>query len=162
MLLNNDTEVDPNILNEFNKARLHFGDNNIYGAKIFYHNDPNKIWYAGGKVNLKYAHIYHVGIRKYDNKKFSIPTLTDYVTGCCLFTSKNVLKKLNGFDDEFKMYGEDVDLCIRAKKVGINCYYWPEAILWHHISASTNKFGKLRKYYLKILATIRLINKQRK
>ena len=150
LLLNNDTEVDSDILNSFIQAKEQFGDNQIYGGKIYYQNNPEKIWYAGGNINLKYANIYHRGIRKPDSSEFSIPMQTDYVTGCCLFISMEVINQLNGFDKQFNMYGEDVDLCLRAKQEGINCYYWPEAKLWHKVSASlggTFSFGKsIRKY----------------
>ena len=62
MLLNNDTEVDSDILNSLNEARKFFGDNHIYGGKIYYHDDPESIWYAGGRVNLKWGRICHRGI----------------------------------------------------------------------------------------------------
>ena len=136
LLLNNDTEVDPNILNSFIHAKEMYGDNNLYGGKIFYQDKPNLIWYAGGNVNLKYLKISHRGIRQTDSAEFSKPLQTDYITGCCLFTSMEVINQLNGFDERFNMYGEDVDLCLRAKKEGINCYYWPDAELYHHVSAS--------------------------
>ena len=35
---------------------------------------------------------------------------------------KNYLK-LNGFDEKFNMYGEDVDLSIEPQNLGIKCYY---------------------------------------
>ena len=150
LLLNNDTEVDSDILNSFTQAKEQFGENQIYGGKIYYQGNPKKIWYAGGKVNMKWGHISHRGLRKPDSEQFSIPCETDYVTGCCLFISLEVIKQLNGFDERFNMYGEDVDLCIRANKKGIQCYYWPEAKLWHHVSGSINgafSIGKLfRKY----------------
>ena len=136
MLLNNDTVVDSAILNNFIHAKEQFGDNQIYGGKIYYLDNPEIIWYAGGKVTLKWGCISHRGIRKQDSPEFSIPMQTDYVTGCCLFTSNEVMNQLNGFDEQFNMYGEDVDLCLRAKQVGIQCYYWPKAKLWHNVSAS--------------------------
>ena len=70
-----------------------------------------------------------------------------------------VINQLNGFDERFNMYGEDVDLCLRAKKMGINCYYSPDAKLWHYVSASLGgafsiwklirKFKSVLKLYLK-------------
>ena len=101
MLLNNDTVVDSDILNSFIQAKEQFGDNQIYGGKIYYKNNPNIIWYAGGKIKLKYAIISHRGIHKQDSPEFSNPIETDYVTGCCLFTSMEVINKLNGFDEGF-------------------------------------------------------------
>ena len=159
MLLNNDTEVDSEILNSFNDAREKFGDNHIYGGKIYYHDDPKNIWYAGGRVNLKWGCISHRGIRKRDSNEFSIPCETDYVTGCCLFTSKHVMNQLNGFDKRFTMYGEDVDLCLRAQKEGIHCYYWPDAKLQHHVSASLGGAFSLKNLLLPLFFLVQLLKK---
>ena len=159
LLLNNDTEVDSDILNSFIKAKEKYGDNNLYGGKIFYQNNPELIWYAGGKVDLKYLKISHRGIRQTDSSEFSKPLQTDYITGCCLFTSMEVINQLNGFDERFNMYGEDVDLCLRAKKEGINCYYWSNAKLWHHVSASLGGAFSIKKMSKKLIGVGRLYNK---
>ena len=159
LLLNNDTVVDPDILNSFIQAKEKYGDNNLYGGKIFYQNNPELIWYAGGKVNIKWGHISHRGIRKQDSPEFSIPCETDYITGCCLFTSMKVINKLNGFDERFNMYGEDVDLCLRAKEEGIQCYYWPEAKLWHHVSASLGGAFTIHKLRKKMVGYFKIILK---
>ena len=159
LLLNNDTEVDPDILNSFIQAKEKYGDNNLYGGKIFYQDTPNLIWYAGGNVNLKRAKISHRGIRQNDSAEFSKPLQTDYITGCCMFTSMEVINQLNGFDERFNMYGEDVDLCLRAKQKGIICYYWPDAKLYHHISASIGGNYSISKMLKKMKGYIRLIRK---
>ena len=156
LLLNNDTEVDKNILSSFIQAKDKYGDNHLYGGKIFYKNNPEKIWYAGGNVNLKYLKISHRGIRQTDSVEYSKPMQTDYITGCCLFTSMEIINQLNGFDERFNMYGEDVDLCLRAKKEGIKCYYWPFANLQHHVSASLGGNLKPRKLMRKYLSLIKL------
>ena len=159
LLLNNDTEVDPDILNSFIQAKEKYGDNNLYGGKIFYQNNQELIWYAGGNVDLKYLKIFHRGIRQNDSAEFSKPLQTDYITGCCLFTSMEVINQLNGFDERFNMYGEDVELCLRAKKEGINCYYWPDAKLFHHVSASLGGAFSLKKLSKKLIGIGRLYNK---
>ena len=160
LLLNNDTVVDPDILNSFIQAKEKYGDNNLYGGKIFYQNNPEVIWYAGGNVNLKYLKISHRGIRQTDSVEYSKPMQTDYITGCCLFTSMQVINKLKGFDERFNMYGEDVDLCLRAKAEGINCYYWPDAKLWHHVSASLGGAFTFNKMSKKLIGMGRLLKKQ--
>jgi len=160
LLLNNDTEVDPDILNSFIQAKEKYGDNNVYGGKIFYKKNPEIIWYAGGNVNLKYLKISHRGIRKPDSPEYSKPMQTDYITGCCLFTSMEIINQLNGFDENYNMYGEDVDLCLRAQKEGLNCYYWPDAKLWHHVSASLGGAFSVKKISKKLIAIGRLLKKQ--
>ena len=79
-----------------------------------------QIWYAGGKVNLSSGLIGHVGIRQ-EGIAFK-DGITDYVTGCCMFVSSSTVRKLSGFDVQFDMYMEDVDLCLRLKK-DIYCYF---------------------------------------
>ena len=157
MLLNNDTEVDSEILNSFNSARKDYGNDTIYGAKIYYKSDPHMIWYAGGDVNLKYAYISHRGIRKIDSSKFDNAMETNYVTGCCLFTSIKVINKLHGFNTDFNMYGEDVDFCIRANIIGVKCYFIPNAKLLHHVSASIGGHLSIKKHIKKIIGLARLI-----
>jgi hypothetical protein len=54
------------------------------------------------------------------------------------------------------MYSEDVDLCLRAKKAGIKCYYWPDAKLWHHVSVSLGGAYSIRKIIKKYHSLIKL------
>ena len=56
----------------------------------------------------------------------------DIVTGCFMLIPKKCWEKLKGFDLDFFMYGEDADLCFRAKEIGINSIIYPEATIIHH------------------------------
>ena len=42
----------------------------------------------------------------------------DIVTGCCLLIERRLWDELGGFDCDFFMYGEEADLCYRARKIG--------------------------------------------
>ena len=57
------------------------------------------------------------------------------------------------------MYGEDVDLCLRAQKEGIHCYYWPDAKLQHHVSASLGGSFSLKKIIRKLIGILQLLKK---
>jgi len=57
------------------------------------------------------------------------------------------------------MYGEDVDLCIRAQNIGINCYYINKAQLWHYISSSYGGSYSLSKNIQKFNSLFKLILK---
>ena len=156
LLLNNDTIVEKNILINFIDATCKYGVDHVYGSKIFYLKDRKKIWYAGGIIDFKRGLIYHKGIRKKDSQKFSNSEKTDYITGCCLFTSNVVINRLNGFDEDFNMYGEDVDLCIRAKKENFFSFYIPEVQIFHHVSWT---MGGVRKFFKKINSFFKLYKK---
>lgn len=56
----------------------------------------------------------------------------DWVSGGALFTRKNVFQSLRGFDENFFLYFEDADLCLRTKQAGHDIYLLPQTTLIHH------------------------------
>ena len=55
--------------------------------------------------------------------------------------------KLGGFDQSFFMYNEDVDFCIRAKEIGIDCIYLPDPVVYHNVSLSSGGNYSFKKIY---------------
>ena len=53
---------------KFSNVKGKLGKKLLIKSKIFYKNNPETIWYAGGKVNLKLGWISHKGIRKIDSE----------------------------------------------------------------------------------------------
>ncbi len=49
----------------------------------------------------------------------------DSISGAFFLTRKDILEKVGGFDEEFFMYGEDIDLCFRIKHLGYKIIYYP-------------------------------------
>jgi GT2 family glycosyltransferase len=62
----------------------------------------------------------------------------DIVSGCFLLIKKSLWDSLGGFDPKFFMYGEDADLCLRAKKLGVQPIIFPDATIIHYGGASEN------------------------
>ncbi|MCP4607819.1 MAG: glycosyltransferase family 2 protein [Planctomycetes bacterium] len=58
------------------------------------------------------------------------------VTGCFMLIRTSLWKQLEGFDPLFFMYGEEVDFCIRAKKLGYKPMFSPAAEIIHYGGAS--------------------------
>ncbi|MBI5401948.1 MAG: glycosyltransferase [Ignavibacteriae bacterium] len=65
----------------------------------------------------------------------------DAVCGAFMFIPKYVLDKAGLFDEDYFMYGEDLDLCFRIKKNGYKIYYYPEVKTVHLKGESTKKSG---------------------
>jgi N-acetylglucosaminyl-diphospho-decaprenol L-rhamnosyltransferase len=70
----------------------------------------------------------------------------DVVTGCLLVTERVTWEKLGGFDERFFMYGEDADLSLRARDLGMRPRITPEAVVVHAVGASSGH--KAHKYRL--------------
>lgn len=60
----------------------------------------------------------------------------DIVSGCFFLIRRRVWDELGGFDPAFFMYGEEADLCLRARKLGHTCLICPEAEIVHYGGAS--------------------------
>lgn len=60
----------------------------------------------------------------------------DVVTGCFLLIETAFWRELGGFDERFVMYGEDADLCMRARSRGAAPRITPDAVIIHHGGAS--------------------------
>ncbi len=160
LLLNNDTLVAPDFLDQLVAAADRYGRRNIFGVKIFYAEKPETIWYAGGRVAMGGIHIAHIGIRRQDSAQFSQDIRTDYITGCCLMITPELFSELGGFDERFGMYAEDVDLCLNARRAGASCYVIPAAQIWHRVSASVGGNLSLMKNIRKLSSRLKLIRKQ--
>jgi len=65
------------------------------------------------------------------------PQTTDYAEGAALLARKDTYLQLNGLDEGFFMYAEEVDLCYRFKQTGWQVWYHPEARILHHGGASS-------------------------
>jgi GT2 family glycosyltransferase len=65
----------------------------------------------------------------------------EIVSGCFLLIRRSLWNQLGGFDARFVMYGEDADLCIRARAAGARCVVDPGARVIHHAGASESDRG---------------------
>ncbi|MER3403730.1 MAG: glycosyl transferase family 2 [Armatimonadota bacterium] len=62
----------------------------------------------------------------------------DWVSGAAFLIRKALYEQLGGFDEQFFMYCEDMDLCYRAWQAGWKVVYIPDAIISHAIGRSTD------------------------
>lgn len=83
-------------------------------------------------------------------------TIVDALSGSCMFlrrsaliSSENSTSVAGLFDEEFFMYGEDLDLCYRIQQAGWSIYYTPKTQIIHYKGESTKKgdFRYVRLFY---------------
>jgi GT2 family glycosyltransferase len=61
------------------------------------------------------------------------------ISGGCLGTARETFERLGGWDERFWMYGEDVELCLRARRRGVRVLYFPEIPVVHYMEASARQ-----------------------
>ncbi len=63
----------------------------------------------------------------------------DVLTGAFFFMRRSALNKVGGLDEDFFMYGEDIDLSFRIKEAGYRIFYLPTTSIIHFKGESTKK-----------------------
>ncbi len=137
LILNNDTIVKDNFLDFLVKTSESDKNIGIVVPKIYYHEEMGKIWYAGGYVNFATGNIYHRGLRKTDTEGFDKREEVDYATGCCMLIRREVFEKIGLLDENYFIYGEDVDFSFRATRSGYKIVYEPQSFIWHKVTSAT-------------------------
>ncbi|MBC7439963.1 MAG: glycosyltransferase family 2 protein, partial [Flavobacterium sp.] len=64
---------------------------------------------------------------------------TAILVGAFMFLKRDLYLEMQGFDETFFMYGEDIDLCFRVLKSGKSNYYFAETSIIHYKGESTSK-----------------------
>jgi len=129
-ILNNDTTVEPDILEAFLKR-----DAPIQGGKAHLMRDPKTLDHLGGNWNLQKGEFDLIGA-KAPASEWTNPISLDYVCGVALFVQAKVFRKIGLFEPRYFLFWEESDFCMRAKKGGFSATVCPEATLYHKVSAS--------------------------
>jgi GT2 family glycosyltransferase len=66
-----------------------------------------------------------------DRDAYDRPGSPDWASGACLLVPRAVLQRLEGLDDCFFLYCEDLDLCRRVRGLGLDVRYVPDAVAVH-------------------------------
>ncbi|MEJ2055336.1 MAG: glycosyltransferase family 2 protein [Calditrichaceae bacterium] len=88
--------------------------------------------------------INHPYFKKYASIKSDNPNTqkVDWITGAFMFLSKKNFLKIGGFDENFFMYYEDVDLCRRAVQLDFVNYFVSEFHAMHNHCGTVNALPK--------------------
>lgn len=138
LLLNNDTEmINADCLTEM----VHYcmrEDVGIVGARLYYADDT--IQHAGAVIGFggMAGHTF-IGKSRYDIGYFGrIVCAQDYsaVTAACLMTKRSVYEAVGGLDEKYQVAFNDIDYCLKVRKLGKLVVYNPYAELYHYESKS--------------------------
>lgn len=143
--LNPDTEIFSSniseVLGEFNKN----SEVGIVGSRLLTETKLTQDWSAGSEINLLRV------LKNNLNQKEVLGERSQklsWVSGTAMFVRKNLFEKLGGFDSQFFMYFEDVDLCTRVRKLGQTVLYFPVFSVVHYGGKSYGeKITQKKNYY---------------
>ena len=80
------------------------------------------------------------------NKDINQETEVDCIVGAYMMISRDCYQTVRGFDTEFFMYGEDIDLCYRVRQGGFKIWYYPKTMSFHYKGKSSKKSSQKSLY----------------
>lgn len=69
--------------------------------------------------------------------KARAPRRVGWAVGCAVAARTDTLRRLGPFDEGIFIYGEDLELGLRAAQVGVETWFWPQVRVLHHRAHST-------------------------
>ena len=143
--LNNDTEADERWLVSLRDALKANPDAGLATSRIVYLHDPSIVDSAGDSYTraggaFKRGH----GQRAV---AFGKPEDVFGACGAAFMIRRELFERLGGFDEDFFLVYEDVDLSYRAQLLGSRCLYVPSAVVRHAGSATLGTVSRSSVYF---------------
>lgn len=148
LLLNNDTIVDKNFLNELIEVAERSECMGILGPTIYYYTTKNKIQSAGVNLKWKKGTGNKLRYHEIDEGTFEEIIDVDYVSGCSMLVKKEVFEKIGYLNKNYFAYWEETEFCIRAKRAGYKVVYVPKSKIWHKQLSTALKTSGLHEYLM--------------
>lgn len=143
-LLNNDTEVSPGWAEALVTALLDHPDAGIAASKMLLFHERDTLHAAGDAYGVDGIPI-NRGVWQKDKGQFNSE---EYIWGGCggaVAYQRAMLDDIGLLDEDLFMYCEDVDLNWRAQLAGYKCIFVPQAVVYHHLSATGG--GEIASFY---------------
>ena len=142
--LNNDTEAHPRFVEALVTALIEHAEAGMAAAKMLLFDRRDHIHSAGdgyGQDGIPFNR----GVWQRDEGHFDEPGWIFGGCGGAVAYRRDMLDEIGMFDESFFMYCEDVDLNWRAQLAGWRCWYAPQAVVYHKLSATGG--GPIASYY---------------
>lgn len=135
LLLNNDTLVTDDFLEKLLECFSYEENVGIATCRIMYNSEREKVWYAGGEIDWNNLRAIHRGINGDKYRKKGLEEV-EFASGCCMMISRKCIERIGGLPEDYFMYYEDLDYCVKTAESGYKIVYNPEGVIYHCVSSS--------------------------
>jgi GT2 family glycosyltransferase len=133
--LDNDVVLQPEYVRTLIEIASEAPEIGAISGRVVYYDTPERTAHGAGYLNW--------WLGRYTNQDKADITDCAFVTGCGCLISKSAIEKSEQFlDEDYFLYHDDVDLCLRLAQIGYRITYVPSVSLAHKVSASTKGKGK--------------------
>lgn len=143
--LNNDTSADPSWLRALRAGLDEANGFSLATSRIVYMHDPEVVDSAGDGMTR-----WGGAFKRHHGGRASEVTESREVFGACgaaFLIPKQVFEEIGGFDEDFFLLHEDVDLSYRARLRGYRCRYVAGAVVRHRGSSSIGRASRVAVFH---------------
>jgi hypothetical protein len=134
LLLNNDTLVSPMTVQGLAAFLFAHPQRGIVSPKIYLADQPGHFWSVGGIYQGR--RVISLGDNEPDHGQYDTHAL-DFVYGCAMLIRASLFAEVGLLDEQYFMYYEDIDLCLRAQSAGYSVELAAHLAILHSGSRST-------------------------
>jgi len=111
--------------------------------------EPEIVWSLGGKINPTDGSISRLFAGEpLDRFRHQAPFDVDVAQGAAMLVTRSVIESIGLMDEEYFLYFEEADWCVKANKAGFAIKAVPEATVTHKVSASLGITSPVIEYYM--------------
>lgn len=148
-ILNNDVEIHANCIQNLENGlqKNSNRDAGIFGTLLINFFDRTKLQALGGFYNPYLAKttliLPNAVVNNLTEKQIvQSEKKTNYFIGASIILTKELILKVGLLNENYFLYSEEIDICLRAKKVGLTKKMIYDAIVYHKEGGTTGKFQK--------------------
>jgi GT2 family glycosyltransferase len=152
LLLNIDVETSRASIEEAARYMVEFPEVGVLGPRILSSQrtpqtsawrDPSLLWLALAAFGVN--KLKRFNFERYQDRQFTEPAEVDCVSGCAMMIRRKLLEELGGFDEDYFMYFEETELCVRVRQHGKEVHRAPVGEFLHE-EGGTSKTVRLRTF----------------
>jgi len=155
LILNSDTQVQPNALQTMMAYLDHHEEAGMVGARLVLNDgstqascatDPTLAaeFYEQFYLDKLFPKNRLIGRYRMTHWDYETVREVDQICGANFFIRSEAFKQIGGFDPAYFMYYEDIDFCIRLRRTGWKIVFLPDAVIHHVLGASSVKRWEIR------------------
>lgn len=150
LLLNNDTEITPGMIEALLKVLVEKPKVGIVSPLLLYFDDKELIQYAGyTTMNYFTGRNRLLGYQEQDNGQYeNVSRETAYCHGAAMMVRKKDLALTGLMDESYFLYYEELDWCEKFKRTGLKCWFHGGASIYHKESVTVGRQSALKTYFM--------------
>lgn len=137
LIMNNDTIIDKYAIKELVKTCKDYDEKVIVTGKVYHYDEPDKLQIVGYRLKNKKILTYEqLGLDEPDQGQYDNIEVRDMIDDVFVLHPVSIYKSIGGYSPYLWVNGVNIDMALRAKKIGYTLVYTPHAKLWHKGSVS--------------------------